>query len=212
MARILLVVTGASRGFGRATCEVFFEEFLRANKTNNDTIVQCCLVARSSQGLTASKEYLQAVMRTSDCSCLVTTHPVDLSDLDMLDTRLDEIINGLTPREFDKLILINNAGSIGEIGSMATQSASIADWKRTIDLNVTSMFWTTRRWGQWAIENNIAAILVNISSLVAIQPFPSMSLYSAGKAVRTSLLCSRHTTRLAPFTAHNTPRIPIAGP
>ena len=190
MARILLVVTGASRGFGKATCEAFFDEHA---KKNDDTIVRCCLVARSSQGLAASKDSLQVVIGASNFSCLVTTHQVDLSDLDTLGTKFNEIINGLTPREFDKLILINNAGSVGEIGSLATQSASIADWKRTIDLNVTSMFWTTRLWGQWAIQNNISAILVNISTLVAIQPFPSMSLYSAGKAVRSC--CCAYTRK-----------------
>ena len=206
MVRLLLVVTGASRGFGKAVCEAFVDAQGRSATgdgklpSDNDdtedaiteacckdemgTIVRCCLVARSSQGLLATKESLQNRIKADDSSCVITTHEVDLGDLDTLDSKLIDILQSVPPNEYDKLILINNAGSIGEIGPMTTQAASLTEWRRTIDLNVTSMFWSTRVWGQWAVRNNLEAVLVNVSSLVAIQPFPTMALYSAGKAVR----------------------------
>ena len=192
--RLVLIVTGASRGFGRAVCEVFFDAATQGQEDDDAaafSIVQCCLVARSVQGLGETKASLETKLKHSDKNneCQISTHAVDLGDLDTLDAKLEEILATLTTTrsKFDKMILINNAGSIGEIGSLllATQSATLADWKQTVDLNVTSMFWVTRRLGQWAQNTSVPAVLVNISSLVAIQPFPSMALYSAGKAVRT---------------------------
>jgi len=183
--RILLVVTGASRGLGRAICQALAEK-----QEDNFRIVRCCLVARSRDGLAATRDLLLQSPWTNtgkssspERRWIVDTHVLDLGDLDALDMKWQEIMQNLTPTDFDKLILINNAGSIGEIAPMVTSQSSLKEWKQTIDLNITSCFWTTRVWGQWAISNKLPATLVNISSLMAVQPFPTMSLYSAGKAV-----------------------------
>ena len=158
MERTLLVVTGASRGLGRAICQAFFE------KHGVDfTIVRCCLVARSRDGLAATNQSLREMTTTSPDSLIIDTHILDLGDLNTLDTKWQEIMQNLTPTDFEKLILINNSGSIGEIGPMATSNLSLKEWRQTIDLNITSSFWTTRVWGQWAISNKLPATLVNIS-------------------------------------------------
>lgn len=186
MTRILLVVTGASRGLGKAICQAFFED-----NADDLVVTRCCLVARSQDGLAATKQSVQEMTTTTPESVSIDTHVVDLGDLDALDTKWEDIMHDLSPTDFDKLILINNAGSIGEIGPMATVKASLKDWQQTINLNVTSLFWTTRVWGQWAISNNLPASLINVSSLVAVQPFPTLSLYSAGKAVREVSVSNR---------------------
>ena len=176
MTRTLLVITGASRGFGRAVAQAFAE---------TTGVTHCCLLARSREGLAVTRQLMPPETTTS-------THCLDLGNLDTLDAQLDEVLESF-PTNVDKLIVIQNAGTIGEISPVATATQSLQEWQQTVNLNVTSMFWTTRRFAQWAVQAQIpAATLVNISSLVAIQAFPSMALYSAGKAVR-SVMFMFHT-------------------
>ena len=187
MKRTLLIVTGASKGFGRAICHAFFEKnSIDVNRnTSTNTIARVCLVARSQQGLEETKEFLQNNLNASNEACVITTHVVDLGQLDSLEIRLQEIMDMVSPTHYDHLILVNNAGSLGEIGPIMSSKSPLQHWQRTIDLNITSMLWITRSWGQWTIQHKLpTATLVNISSLLAIQPFPTMSLYAAGKAVR----------------------------
>ena len=176
MTRTLLIVTGASRGFGRAICRAFFKDEQEGKK-----LIRACLVARSLEGLQATKASLLSMRESTN----VSIHAIDLGDLATLETQLQTMLDTLTPTEFDRLILVNNAGSLGEIGPLATFSASLQDWQRTFDLNITSPLWTTRVFGQWALQHNIpSAVMVNVSSLLAVQPFPTMALYAAGKAAR----------------------------
>lgn len=182
MKRYLLVVTGASRGFGKAFCEAFVEDMVLRNEA---TIIHSCLLARSESGLAITKQSLQSIASEyPSCELFVTTNIVDLGKLDVLDRKLQQVLQDLTPNKYDKLILVNNAGSLGEIGHTTSMTeSSLEAWQKAIDLNVTSMFWVTRRFAQWAVSHSSEAVLVNISSLVAIQPFPTLALYSAGKAV-----------------------------
>ena len=60
--------------------------------------------------------------------------------------------------------------------------------RSAIDLNITSCVWLTTIFLRYAQESNCAeAVVVNISSLAALQPFASMGIYSIGKAARDML-------------------------
>jgi tocopherol cyclase len=182
MSRTLLVVTGASRGLGRCIAEAFFEESASEEQPAHN-VVHCCLVARNLQGLNDTAAVLRSLQPSTD----VTVHEIDLGDLGHLEDLLEAMLTALSPSvgEFDKLILINNAGSLGEIGPMDTAKASLKDCQQAINLNITSVLWTTRVVGQWALRHKLSSIaMVNISSLLAVQAFPTLSLYAAGKAAR----------------------------
>ena len=139
----------------------------------------------------------------------VICHSMDLSNLDILDTNLDmifkDIPTGTCPATYDSIILVNNAGSIGYIGNIASNSPAntLQNMKSNIELNITSSLWITTRFLRHTTvattsnakttntatstlttsNNNI--FVVNISSLTAISNnFPTLGIYSAGKACR----------------------------
>jgi sepiapterin reductase len=140
----------------------------------------------------------------------------DLSDLSRLDAAIDEILKPLQQQqqssEGSELIFINNAGSLGHIGPAVVRDAtavsslpsppplSLEGMQTAVDLNVTSSLWLSTRVAQFAANRHAqrqkplfapttttaTTTIVNISSLVAVQPFPTLALYSAGKAARDS--------------------------
>jgi sepiapterin reductase len=189
MAKLLLVVTGASRGLGRAIAKAFCNDaltpFLRINE------VRAFLVARSQTGLQETEDLMlqqasgiQGRNLKVDCS----QHLIDLGDLDTLDSKLDELFTEMVKEvpDADHVVFINNAGSLGHLGPCA-ESPSLADMRANVDLNITSALWTSVRFARFAKEYSSEAAfttIVNISSLAAIQVFPTMGIYAAGKAAR----------------------------
>jgi sepiapterin reductase len=180
---MLLVVTGASRGFGRSIAKIFSQQ------EGVDTIT-LVLIARSSQGLEQTADLVQKTTPATKVTCL----PMDLSSLDELDPNLDQLFSVLdditgdrtTPSRtssFDSIVLINNAGTVGHVGP-SIETPTLAGLRSNVDLNITSALWISVRFARYCIQRRQQAILVNLSSLVAIADFPSMACYSAGKAAR----------------------------
>lgn len=169
---MLLLVTGASRGLGKAIAKVACQHTDR---------VRAILVARSASGLLETEESMKRE------GAQVSRHIMDLQDLDKLDGNIDDLIQDLMldDASYDNVVLINNAGTIGHVGSFLT-SPSLDNLRNNIDLNVTSALWFSIRFAQYikAKHQKQRATIVNISSLVAVADFPTMAAYSAGKAAR----------------------------
>ena len=114
----------------------------------------------------------------------------DLANLDTLDASLSAVFaagNAAAP-SIAKAILLNNAGVLGGVETAdAVSAGSFAELRRGIDLNVTSGLWTARRFVAF-VKGNLASpagsVLVNVSTLAAITPLPSMGQYCAAKAAR----------------------------
>lgn len=188
MNSTLLIITGASRGLGRAIGVAF--------ASSPSTKHLCCLlVARSESGLeeTASlmREAAAAAANNSklDISCMVA----DLSDMDTLEKKVEDMFKRVTKQGssmYDRAtILINNAGSLGYLGKCSEMS-SLTNLKKAIDFNVTSSSWISsqfvRKFSSTSSQNGkgTCVVVVNISSLCAIEPFSTMPVYCAGKAAR----------------------------
>ena len=173
---ILLVVSGASRGFGQAVAAAFVK--------SSTTPIVAILTARSEQGLLETKDLmLTAASSTNTNSANISIHPVDLGDLDKLERNLEELIEAAKPfAQYERIVIVNNAGSLGHLGK-ATDMTSLQDFSQIINLNVTSSLWFTTRWAR-ELSRNENVTIVNISSLCAVQAFPTMSTYCAGKAAR----------------------------
>lgn len=218
---ILLIVTGASRGFGRACalefCRQRLQQHLQSYQHQRSSIV-VVLVGRSAVDLTETEQQLchlcssserqhhedgddaERATRRKNTSVVLLTRVVlaDLGDLNTLDGSVDQILSASAVdldnanQGFDECVLINNAGSLGHIGP-TTSTPSLSDMRQTIDLNVTSALWLSVRVGKWVQDHQQPSAsssslrkynVVNVSSLVAIQPFPTLAIYSAGKAAR----------------------------
>jgi short-subunit dehydrogenase len=130
-------------------------------------------------------------------SCWENNNPVDGNA-----TRIqDDTADGTEQQQQQRFIFINNVGSIGHIGP-CMEYPSIRHLNEAITLNVTNALWTSTRILQWATttsnsssrnshshstaNTNKHVTVVNISSLMAVQPFPTLATYSAGKAARDS--------------------------
>lgn len=209
------LITGASRGLGQAIA-IVANEYL----STKCSTLHFVLTARSMIGLQTTKESILGSETTtkpppsslqdppmtdnndgpsSKAKVSVVCHEVDLSNLDELDHNLDTILSDIPVHRFDRIVFINNAGSIGHLGPCIT-SPSLQSMRKNVDLNVTSCLWSSVRFARHiqqdatvaynSSSNNrrdviVDATIVNISSLVAISDdFVTMGIYSAGKAAR----------------------------
>ena len=173
-----ILITGASRGFGRAIAKVACQHFSESHRHP----LRLILVARSDSGLQETKE----LCSKSVVSAKITCHAMDLGDLDRLDENMDTLMKQLDNDQVQRIICINNAGTIGHLGP-CKESPSLQDMRSNVDLNITSALWIAVRFCRHVQQQQHAAsssTMVNISSLVAIADFPTFGIYSAGKAAR----------------------------
>jgi sepiapterin reductase len=175
MSSLLLLVTGASKGLGSASACAFCKHV-------DVSRIRALLVARSQDGLDETKERMQKAAAAHGITLEATSHAMDLSNLDTLDDDIEALMGQATTTSYDRVVLINNAGSLGHLGPLL-ELPSLENLKRTLDFNVTSALWLSVRFAR-ALSDTSSCVVVNISSLCAIQPFPTMGVYSTGKAAR----------------------------
>lgn len=178
------MVSGASRGLGRAIAIAFAKSPLLPSEVPMEAV----LLARSKiGGLDETGKTMKAV-RTAN----LATHKyaVDLGNLDILEQKMNPIFERHSQHSFDdhgiqrqappsKAILINCAGTTGYIGDLPT---SLSEIRQAADLNFTSKAWLTSRFLQEF--PNPGTTVVNVSSMCAVKPTPSMALYCATAAAR----------------------------
>ncbi len=93
----------------------------------------------------------------------------------------------------------------------------LESWKLVVDIGLTGMFLMCQAFGRWAIENERAGSIVNLSSNAGVQPYGMSGAYStvkagiimltqhfaiewAGKKIRANVICPGHTE--TPLTAY----------
>jgi sepiapterin reductase len=175
--RNLVIITGASRGIGRACALAFGKE------VTFDPL-HVALVARNWEGLTETERQVRTVSGAKHMT--ISKHSCDLSNLDTLEDNVRFIFDTLsTGTQYDQAILINNAGSLGYIG-VSSNLPSPKDIQKTIDFNVTSCIWLSSYFVQYFAKRLCVSkvIVVNMSSLCGISPFKTLALYCSGKAAR----------------------------
>ncbi|KAL7525432.1 hypothetical protein ACHAWF_001356 [Thalassiosira exigua] len=209
----LVVITGASRGIGRAIALAVADAVVAAGSHGDDGAggplpsapsapLRAVLIARSAESLRETARLVE--QRFGDGAggdaVSVSCHAMDLSDLGALPETLAGILEPLSSeRRYDSCWLINNAGSLGPLGP-ASSLDSMVELRKAVDLNVTSGLWISSQFAKTFLRpssssssaSGMASTLVrivNISSLCAIEAFPTMSIYCAGKAGRDMFHC-----------------------
>ena len=170
--KVYMLVTGASRGIGKQIAISFGS-----------------LLEKGSRVLLLATN-LDALKETAKCipaDVLVNSVGVDLSKVE--DDKLHEIImqslNEDTPEEFDRVVVVHNAATMGNISQSTNNLTDMNTWRSYFDLNVFSPAVlngvVTRIFND---ETNTKKTVINITSLFAIKPTNKTGEYCTGKAAR----------------------------
>ncbi|KAJ1932278.1 hypothetical protein FBU59_006427 [Linderina macrospora] len=159
----IVVVTGASRGMGKA-----ISEYLVAHSA---TVIG---VARSAAALAALADSLGP---------LFVPCALDITD----DTKLPLVLDTINRLPTQPLLaLVNNAGVLGPLEKLAT--ASVSDWRHNFDVNVFSILALTQLCLPKLRESR--GRIINVSSGAAVNAYSGWAAYCAAKAAVNMLTAS----------------------
>lgn len=153
------IVTGASSGIGQATAMLFAQEGARVVVT-----------ARHQAALDA------LVARISDAGGQAIAVAGDVRDEDLAERLVDTAVSRFGGLD----IAFNNAGSVGEMGSIV--EATLTGWRDTLDTNLTSAFLGAKYQVPAMIERGGGSLIFTSSFVGYTVGMPGMAAYAASKA------------------------------
>lgn len=151
----IVLVTGASAGFGAATVRRF--------ATNGARVIAC---ARRTDRLAAL---------TSELGANVHTIELDVRDR----AAVDQMVASLPPELSAIDVLVNNAGLA--LGLEPAQRASVDDWDQMVDTNCKGLMYVTRAVLPGMVSRG-RGLVVNLGSVAGTYPYPGGNAYGATKA------------------------------
>ncbi len=152
---MIVFVTGATAGFGRATARQFANEGAKVIGTGR------------------RKNRLDELKKELGSNFLPLEFDVGKRD------QVERAIAGLPPEFREVDVLVNNAG--GALGLDPAQTANLDDWETMIDTNVKGVVYCTRLLLPGMVERNRGHI-INLGSVAAEFPYPGGNIYGATKA------------------------------
>lgn len=152
------LITGGTSGIGRATALLF-----------RDHGYQVATCGRDPQRLAELRD--QLVSAETEANLVL---PVDLADTAATHEFADQVV-----QRFGRVdVLVNNA-AIAPL--LPFEDIDPAVFEQTLNVNIRNTFYLTQQiWKQMVQQGR--GVIVNISSLAAIDPFPGFSIYGASKA------------------------------
>ena len=154
------MITGGSAGIGLATARRF--------AAAGYNVLVC---GRDQARLDQAIDEIQAMQ---EGPCTIIAVRCDLSESGAAQALVNVAIERLGKID----VLVNNAG-VAPLAPLHEISDDV--FENTIQVNIRSLFYTTR--DTWThMKEQGGGVVVNISSLAAIDPFPGFSLYGATKA------------------------------
>ncbi|VDO26536.1 unnamed protein product [Haemonchus placei] len=173
--RVLTVVSGASRGIGKEIAiqvskRVAPNSVFLLTARNEATLLQI------KQGILNSSEKAQVWIVVCDMGSFN-------DDAINTFTEVLEEIKGTGP--FDSAFIFHNCGTVGDVSKRCTELSNPDQWHNFLSVNLVAMVQFNNLLLK-TITQEVAKerFIVNITSLVAIQGFPSLTQYSVGKAAR----------------------------
>ena len=168
------VITGASKGFGQCMAIQF------AKKLAADSVL--LLMARSIDGLEKTRHQI-----AENCPDVkVKIQGVDLAEQDTaaFESILQQVFKEccVSPSDYEQGIIVHNAASLGDVTKKLGEQDDVVSLGKFWQLNLTSLVALNTAFLKFFTEQNMKQRLVmNISSICALQPFRSWSLYCSGR-------------------------------
>ena len=160
------LVTGGTRGIGRAIAEVYAERGARVVICGRDEEVGRATAAEIGQAV----EFRRA----------------DVTDED----DVKSLVGAVVEAHGSLSVLVNNAGPTDLLHTRDTDGpighVSLENWRKVLDRTLTSAFLPSRYALPQMMDRRHGAI-VNISSLAAAQAMPGFDTYSTGKGALEAL-------------------------
>ena len=154
----LILITGATSGFGKATAEEFAQ---------NDW--DLIITGRRNERLVELKTNLE-----NQYNIKVTTLCFDVQNKEAVNAALKSIQNQLNNLD----VLVNNAGLA--LGKTTFDKAKIEDWDTMIDTNVKGLLYVSKAIIPYLIENKKGHIF-NIGSTAGKETYLNGNVYCASK-------------------------------
>ncbi|KAJ3017422.1 hypothetical protein HKX48_003558 [Thoreauomyces humboldtii] len=187
MSRTLILLTGASRGFGRSVAVSFAKSPL--SQTHPTDFL---LTARDTVLLDETATQVSSHSSSSSSSSnTIVTHVLDFNDSTTdLDAHCENLLSRIPhpPSSYSRVYLINNAGSLGRLDRLKDQRTE--DVAPAIHLNLTAPTVLTSAFLRHfappspSPSSTPTITIVNVSSLAALQPFDCWGIYCSVKAAR----------------------------
>jgi 3-oxoacyl-[acyl-carrier protein] reductase len=152
------IVTGASRGIGRAVALALAEQGAK-------------VVVNYASSSTAADEVVKTIREMGEDAIVLQA---DVSKADQVDKLIEQ-----TQEKFGRIdILVNNAGITRDTLLLRMKPE---DWQAVIDLNLTGVFLCTRAVSKIMLKQRSGRI-INIASVAGQMGNPGQANYSAAKA------------------------------
>jgi len=151
----IVLVTGATAGFGRAIAQRFVADGARVVAAGRRAEKLGALANELGERL---HTVVLDVRNRAAVEAAVATLPPGFADID---------------------VLVNNAGL--SIGLEPAQSADLDDWETVVDTNVKGLLYMTRTVLAGMVSRNRGHV-VNLGSIAAQVPYPGGNVYGATKA------------------------------
>jgi len=157
MGQRVVVVTGGGRGIGRAVCERF--------ASSGDQVVA---VARTAEQL----EQTRSAIEKSGGMC--HTCKADVTASDQVDALMGECVE-----RFGKVDVLVNCAGVAELSTIEELDGDTFD--RIFAVNMRAIYLTCR--AVWPVmRKRGTGVIVSISSMASVEPFPGFAAYGASKA------------------------------
>jgi 3-oxoacyl-[acyl-carrier protein] reductase len=152
------IVTGASRGIGRATAIALAATGVK-------------VVVNYAQSSGAAEEVVQEIEKNGGKAIALKA---DVSKTEEVDSLIDQ-----TLKTFGRIdILVNNAGITRDTLLLRMK---LEDWQAVIDLNLTGVFLCTKAVSKVMLKQKSGRV-INITSVAGLMGNPGQANYSAAKA------------------------------
>ncbi|XP_011642752.1 sepiapterin reductase-like isoform X1 [Pogonomyrmex barbatus] len=169
--KVFLLITGASRGIGRQIA-ITFGSLLEEGS-------RMLLLARN-------KDALQEVAKNIPSKIKVCTISADLSNSTKTDFEriISECLSGTPCNSFDRLVVVHNVGSMGDITHSTNEMLDIDTWRQHYDLNFFVPAVLNAVIMNIFDDKTIKKTIINITSIFAIQAAKGYGHYCSVKATR----------------------------